>query len=230
MVVRADKLLTSLKAHPLLAGLGAEVLARLAVDATAINILRGNILFREGDQAGGAYIVLRGQIKLSLQNGHGREKVLDLIGPGGNFGEAALILDKPQPVTAEAVTDVELIYLNKTVILREITDNGVFSERLVACLAQRIYNYTESMRGHMLLSGTQRVICYLLDIVPDEQWRENVAITFPVRKGVIASKLNLTHEHFSRILHDLTSAELIEVAGQRVRIRDVNRLRSYQAA
>jgi CRP-like cAMP-binding protein len=78
----------------------------------------------------------------------------------------------------------------------------------------------------MLMSGTQRVICYLLHEVPFEaEGAAEVAVTLPVRKGLIASRLNLTQEHFSRILHELAVATLIRVEGQRVHIRDVGQLR-----
>jgi len=45
-------------------------------------------------------------------------------------------------------------------------------------------------------------------------------------KGVIASRLNLTPEHFSRILSELSHQSLIEVQGSEIRILDVERLRS----
>ena len=44
---------------------------------------------------------------------------------------------------------------------------------------------------------------------------------------MIASQLNLTHEHFSRLLRELVTEALIEVEGRRVRILDVGRLRAY---
>jgi CRP-like cAMP-binding protein len=52
-------------------------------------------------------------------------------------------------------------------------------------------------------------------------------VTLPTSKAIVASRLNLTPEHFSRILHDLTQAGLIEVDGREVRIKDVTRLRAY---
>ena len=54
-------------------------------------------------------------------------------------------------------------------------------------------------------------------------------VTLPARKGVIASHLNLTHEHFSRILHELIEARLIAVDGPQVTIPDIARLRGYGA-
>ena len=52
-------------------------------------------------------------------------------------------------------------------------------------------------------------------------------VTLQEKKGIIASQLNLTHEHFSRILRGLATAAMVEVDGRIVRIRDVDRLRAY---
>lgn len=99
--------------------------------------------------------------------------------------------------------------------------------RVIRGLASRIYRRTHDLKSYMLMSGTQRVICYLLHEVPFEgEGAEEVAVTLPVRKGLIASRLNLTQEHFSRILHELAAATLIRVEGQRVHIRDLSRLRA----
>lgn len=218
--------------HSLLAGLDSNVAMRLVAASSYLDVLRGNIVFREGDKSAGIYLVLKGQIKILLQTGHGREKVIDLIAAGGSFGEPALLLDRPQPANAEADSDAALLCLGRTAVLHEIRNSPQFAERMVSTLAGRMYGYVENMKSHLLLSGTQRVICFLLSSLPEDEAEtgRDVAITFPVRKGVIASKLNLTQEHFSRILHDLSEAALIEVAGPRVRIRDIGRLRAMQAA
>jgi len=216
--------------HPLLAGLDSNVAMRLAAASTYLDVLLGNMVFREGDQPGGIYLVLKGQIKILLQTGHGREKVIDLIAAGGSFGEPALLLDRPQPANAEAASDAELLYLGRTAVLHEIRENPQFAKRMIGSLAGRMYGYVENMKSHLLLTGTQRVVCFLLNSLPDDEARQDVAITFPAKKGVIASGLNLTQEHFSRILHDLSAASLIEVTGPRVRIRDVGRLRALQPA
>jgi CRP-like cAMP-binding protein len=54
-------------------------------------------------------------------------------------------------------------------------------------------------------------------------------VTLPAGKSVIASRLNITPEHFSRILHELTEAQLIAVNGRTVRILDMERLRTFES-
>jgi CRP-like cAMP-binding protein len=77
-----------------------------------------------------------------------------------------------------------------------------------------------------LHSGRQRIIGYLLrdNLDGDEK---SVTITLPTNKGVIASRLNLTQEHFSRILHELSEKNLISVEGRKIHIPDVEKLRLY---
>ena len=54
-----------------------------------------------------------------------------------------------------------------------------------------------------------------------------VVIDLPIAKGMIASRPNLTQEHFSRILHEVSAAGLIEVQGPRILVPDLERLRAH---
>lgn len=81
------------------------------------------------------------------------------------------------------------------------------------------------VKNYMLQSGTQRVICYLLHEMPID-CMEGGEVLLPAPKGVIASRLNLTHEHFSRILRELVSSGLIVVLGQFVRVVNLDGLRA----
>ena len=56
-----------------------------------------------------------------------------------------------------------------------------------------------------------------------------LTITLQAAKGVIASRLNLTQEHFSRILHQLMEAGLIEISKREIRIPDIGRLRIHES-
>ena len=67
---------------------------------------------------------------------------------------------------------------------------------------------------------------YLLRELPDStEADETASVTLQTSKGVIASRLNLTQEHFSRILHELAEAGLLQVQGRRIVVRDTHRFR-----
>jgi len=79
-------------------------------------------------------------------------------------------------------------------------------------------------------SGIQRVIGFLLRDETEGAARESgLEVTLPAAKGVIASRLNLTQEHFSRILHELVAKGMIEVRGRTIAIRDMQKLRTYES-
>jgi CRP-like cAMP-binding protein len=85
------------------------------------------------------------------------------------------------------------------------------------------------VEGYSLHSGMQRLIGYLLrdvDLGSDEDFGV-VTVSFPVAKATIASRLSLTPEYFSRVLHQLESEGLIEIDKREVRILDVRRLAGY---
>ncbi len=76
-----------------------------------------------------------------------------------------------------------------------------------------------------LQSGTQRVIGYLLSL--SDATGGGAQIELPARKNIIASRLNLTHEHFSRTLHGLATAGLISVDGQKIGIASIEKLQAH---
>jgi len=93
----------------------------------------------------------------------------------------------------------------------------------------RLHQLMNDVESYSLHSGKQRIIGYLLRELPEaDQEGSNVAVTLPTNKGIIASRLNLTQEHFSRILHELTDLGLIIVEGRKIHIPSVKKLRQHE--
>ncbi len=67
-----------------------------------------------------------------------------------------------------------------------------------------------------------------IQVAQEGQGGTDACVDLSVAKSVIASRLNLTQEHFSRILHELSALELIRVEGRRLRIPDLERLARHQ--
>jgi CRP-like cAMP-binding protein len=102
---------------------------------------------------------------------------------------------------------------------------------MLAGLSRRLHGLIADVESYSLQSGTQRVIGYLLRQDEDQAATHSAyAVTLPTSKAVVASRLNLTPEHFSRILHDLADDALISVDGREVKILDVAKLRGYSGS
>jgi CRP-like cAMP-binding protein len=226
--VMAGKIKTQafLRNVPLFKQLADEEIDRIAAATTDLHVPRGEILFNRGDPCVGMHIVLYGQVKLAFVTPTGGEKVIEIIGPGQSFGEALMFMDKPYIVMAQTLADSLLLHVAKSAVFEGIERDPGFSRRMLAGLSQRLHSLVSDVESYSLLSAKQRVIGYLLrdDTAADS---ETATVMLPTAKSVVASRLNVTPEHFSRILHELTEAHLIEVRGREVRILDIAKLRAH---
>ncbi len=214
---------------PLLRQLDSSDIERIAAGTSEIVAPRGTVLFHRGDPCRGFHTVVYGQVKLALQTPQGGEKVIELMGPGQSFGEAVMFLDKPYMVCAETLTDSMLLHVDKEVVFSEIDREPRFARRMLAGLSLRLHHLIADLEAMSLRSGMQRVITYLLRDEPYDGEAGVMSVTLPAPKGIVASRLNLTQEHFSRLLHELIEARLIEVHKREIRITDVAKLRAYKA-
>jgi len=207
-----------------------EQRAPLAAGSRPEQIDRGEVLFRRGDTAVGMHVVVYGRIKLSFVSASGMEKVVDIISPGESFGEAVMFLEKPHVVTAQALADTLLLLVPKDVVFERIENDPRFARRMLGGLSRRLHQLVADVESYSTRSGTERLIGFLLRDCGIDGTGESAGVLelqLPVAKGVVASRLNLTQEHFSRILHDLTAVGLIEVQGRKIRVLDLERLRRH---
>jgi CRP-like cAMP-binding protein len=213
---------------PLFRELAPGELDRLAAGTTEIHVPRGEIVFQKGDPCEGFHVVVYGQIKLSFVTPQGGEKVAEIISQGFSFGEALMFMNKPYIVMAQALADTLLLHVSKEVVFSSIEHHPGLARRMLAGLSRRVHALMNDVESYTLQSGMQRVIGYLLR--QDAEGGEALTrwtVTLPTSKSIVASRLNLTPEHLSRILHDLAAADLIAVEGREIRILDAGRLRSH---
>jgi CRP-like cAMP-binding protein len=222
----APRLQNLLRGLPLFEGMDPTALERMAAGANQENAPAKTVVFESGDPSRGLFVVISGQIKLALQGARGVERVVELVGSGGVFGEIA-VLNGRHLLAAETLTDTQLVHLPKALVLAEMERTPEFTRGIISIVIRRFEHLLGALEDCMLHSGTERVIRYLLNRLPPGAVNGRAVLTLPVKKGVIASQLNLTHEHFSRLLRELVTEALIEVEGRRVRILDVDRLRAY---
>jgi CRP-like cAMP-binding protein len=208
---------------PLFKALDAATLARLSAATTRRTLKRGETLFRKGDAASGMYVVVYGEGKLIATTPVRGPRLAGVVGPGQSFGEPVMFLERPAVVNALAASDALLLHLPKEVIFDEIERSPKFARRVIAGLSQRIESLVRELDRQALGSGQERLIAYLLR--HGRGATGPLVVRLPVAKAELASQLNLTPEHFSRILHDLAHAGLLEVQGRRIAVPDPAGLR-----
>ena len=212
---------------PLFSGLGADEIERIASHARPIRVDRGAVLVNVGDEPRGFYFVVYGQMKLAFTSPRGDEKVIEIVGEGQSFGEAVMFVPRPYPVSVQAIAESLVLFIGKEPVLDELQRDPQLAVRVIGGLCRRIHGLMADLESVSMHSGMQRVIGYLLRDCREDLDSPCFELRLPTTKGVVASRLNITQEHFSRILAELSSHELIEVHGRTIRVPDVERLRAH---
>jgi CRP-like cAMP-binding protein len=210
---------------PLFKQASSEEIDRIAQGTRTVHAARGETLFHKGDPVEGFYLVVYGQVKLAFTSPQGADKVVEIIGPGMSFGEAVMFLEVPHVVYAQTLADSLLLHVSKAAVFDELERNAKFARKMLGGLSRRLHGVVSDVEAYCMHSGAQRVIGYLLRDAEQAEGAPEVDVTLPVNKGVVASRLNLTPQHFSRILHELSEAKLVSVDGRTIHIPDVARLR-----
>jgi CRP-like cAMP-binding protein len=91
------------------------------------------VIMKEGDVGVFMYVVLEGRVAISIQS-----KVVERVGPGGIFGEMALVDQSPRAATATAETDCDLLSLNRNDFLDLVKTNPAFGVSLLKATADRL--------------------------------------------------------------------------------------------
>lgn len=210
---------------PLFEGLTPAELARLAAGTTRRRLRIGEVLFRQGEPSTGLYAVVHGRIALTARGG---ERIAEIIGAGRSFGEAVMFLGKPYIVGARALSDALVLHLAKETLFAELERSPRLVRRMLAGLSAKLHATVRELDLYALGSGGQRFAAWLLRGVPAGEGA--AAVTLPAAKRAVASRLNLSAEHLSRILRHLSAEGLVKVRGRKLDIPDVARLRDWSQA
>jgi CRP/FNR family transcriptional regulator, cyclic AMP receptor protein len=147
----------ALRRCTLFESLSADQLAKVAEIATPREVPAGEVIFPEGAAGDEMYVVVSGRVRISKEIPGAGEEALTLLGPGGYFGEMAVIDDAPR--SADAVAHVGCSLL---VIRREDLDRLMFLDKDLACallwafvrtLSSRLRETSEKLRSFFALAG-----------------------------------------------------------------------------
>lgn len=210
-------MIEDLRSGLLLSGLATEQLERVARHASRAKLDEGQLLFSQGDAADRFYLVLKGQVRLFRLSPEGAEKVIEIVAPGQTFAEALMFMKTPRyPVCAASLCPTELIGIDARDFARMLHESVDTCFMLLAALSMRLRGLIGEIDNLTLHTATSRVARYLLLKLPIA----HRALDLDVRKGVIASRLSVKPETFSRVVKNLSDQSVIEVHGSHVTILD----------
>ncbi len=191
-----------------------------------INLASKETLFEAEQPAQRFYLLISGQVKLYCISADGDEKVMEIIHPSQTFAEAIMFMHKhAYPLSAEAIKKSELISFSMQTFKEVLEQSTETCFRLMAVMSQQLHARIYEINNLTLHNATYRLVVFLLDQLPPGVLElSRIHLTTP--KSVVASRLSIQPETFSRILTRLSRTGLIEVNGNDIMLLDVEGLRT----
>lgn len=219
--------LAKARQHMLFSAFSEEHFQELGEQARLHRLGNEEILFRQGDKANRFFYVVSGHIKLNRLSADGQEKVIEVFGPQQTFAEAIMFMEQQAyPVNAQALGETVLLSVHNGFYKSLLTEHADYATRLLADMAKRLHMRINEIENLTMQNATHRVVRYLLNQLPSLQVVQ-AQIELPMAKRLIASKLAMQPETFSRIMHELKERQILSVQGRQLQILDVQALKDF---
>jgi CRP-like cAMP-binding protein len=211
-----------LKRIYLFSGVEDEDLEALAQMALSKTIPRQSVIFWEGKEAQGFYILISGQAKLVKSSPEGKEYIIRLVGPGETFAEAAVFGDIPYPATAIALEDCQTLFFPKGPFLKHLAASPALARNMLATLSKLMLHLTRQLEDLSLKEVSARLARYILERCQETHGKIEKGMTceLPTTKTHLAAYLGTISETLSRTLSRFKSLGVIEVDKGKITIID----------
>lgn len=127
-------------------------------DIRLVRLQPGEVLFRQGDEGDSIFLVVKGQLNVTLDVPGGGERVVSTLGPNNIIGEMSLLLDEPRTATVLAAGEAELWRIERQDFLESITWNEKWANQFLFYMAQLLARRLAVMNNAIveLVSSRQR--------------------------------------------------------------------------
>ena len=216
-----------IRAHHLFDCLSDECFHVIAQHSGLISLKKNEILFECGYEASHFFLVRTGQVTLFQTSLDGNEKIVDIFGAGQTFAETSMFAEnKCYPVNARATCDTDLFYFDSDKFKTQLHQSSDSCFSMMAEMSNRLKNQTQEIIELSIHDAQYRLVNYLLENSCDNNDQSCLSIVkLPTTKSLLASRLSITPETFSRILSRLKKQGLITIKDDVIILIDPVRLR-----
>jgi len=208
----------ALQMSTIFAGLSGEDLREIAAICALRKLEKGEILFHEGAEYQGFYIVRTGVLKIYRSSPSGKEQVLRMVGAGDSFAEAPMGDRRSFPASVQAERAAEVILVPVDAFRDYMMRNPELGLRILTSMAGQLRHLVTLVDDLTLKNVEARFSLYLVRLSGKTSPDAGQKVEIPVTWQVLASHLGCTSESLSRLLKFLKNRGTIEVSGHTVTI------------
>ena len=192
----------------------------------------GSVLFMEGQAARGVFLLLEGEIKLSLSSSGGKTLILRLARPGEVLGLMSALTGNAYELSGEAMYPCQVAYMRRDEFLRFIAKYPEANQLVVHTLGSHYKAACEQLRTLGLAgSAHEKLAKLLLDwCASEKETREGTRVRLPLTHEEIAELIGTSRETVTRTLSEFRSRRLVTRHGATFIIPNRQALASFVAA
>ncbi len=211
-----------------LAGLSPDELSDFRAAGRTRRFGQGEMVFREGDDAGGVMAIVSGRMKVSVAGVGGREVVLQFAGPGDLVGELSPIFRRPRSASVMAMGDVEVIAVPAEEFRRFIADHPRVAMLIFDHVAS-LLSVADRQRVDLATRDvTGRIAARLLELADEADVDANgpSTLSLALSQDELAAWTGASREAVAKSLHVLRELGWVETGRREITVLDRTALRS----
>jgi CRP/FNR family transcriptional regulator len=207
----------------LFSGLPPQQYQALAEIAQRQTYSKGQVIFHQGEEGRGFFIVISGRVKIYQTSLEGKEQILNFFQEGDHFAEVPAFDGGCFPVSAATVEDTELLFFPREDFITLIEVYPSLAINILAIFAKHLRKLVGLVENISLREVPQRLAAYLLDL--SERQGNQITVELDLTKGQLAAVIGTIPETLSRGLTKLSHEGLIRVNGLEITLLDPEKLR-----
>ena len=191
-----------------------DFLGKVGSGRTTATYRAKKIIFTQGDEADSVFFIQNGKVKVTVISEHGKEAVVAVLGKGEFLGEGCLAAQKYRLATATALTECEIMRIEKAAISHVLRDEPAFSELFVEYLLARTLRVEADLVDQLFNSSERRLARTLLLLANfgNEGMPEHIIAN--VSQEMLAEMVGTTRSRVSFFMNKFRKLGFISYNGQ----------------
>jgi CRP/FNR family cyclic AMP-dependent transcriptional regulator len=170
-------------------------------------------IFTQGDRADSVFYIQKGKVRLTVVSAIGKEATIGILDEGSFFGEGALAGQVLRMGSAAAMTDCELLQVEKKAMMDALHREHTFSDLFVAYLLARNIRYEEDLVDQLFNSSEKRLARVLLLLAHFGKEGTPESVVPKISQETLAEMIGTTRSRVSFFMNRFRKLGFIDYAG-----------------
>src|ERR1700675_3474384 len=188
-------------------------LATIGEGRKNLTLSKKQVIFAQGDAADAVFYIQKGKVKLTVVSKTGREATIGILGEKNFFGEGALAGQSQRMGSAAAMTDCEVLRIDKKAMMAALHREHAFSDMFVAYLLARNIRYEEDLVDQLFNSSDKRLARVLLMLAHFGKEGVPETVVPKISQETLAEMVGTTRSRVSFFMNRFRKLGFIDYSG-----------------